>query len=126
MRRARGAGEEEGKREGKVSVLVALKVERRMRRRAGKLTIVSRHHDLNELDDLSGLELGVLEEGVKLGSSGDLMILLGVGKSAGGGRRGEEVEEEGVVVRLDVVVDGVDPVDLGGKEGRRGRGGERG
>lgn len=86
---------------------------------------MSRHHDLDELNDLSSLELGILEKRIKLVSGRDLVELLGVRELVGRGSRGEEVEEEGVVVGLDVVVDGVNPVDLGDEEGSKEEGEHR-
>jgi len=86
---------------------------------------MSRHHDLDELNDLSSLELGILEKRIKLVSGRDLVELLGVWELVGRGSRGEEVEEEGVVVGLDVVVDGVNPVDLGDEEGWKEEGEHR-
>ena len=120
MRSDRGA-EEEGREKERVSVELRADRKRREGRREKerRLTIVSGHHDLDELNDLSSLELGILEKRIKLVSGRDLVELLGVWELVGRGSRGEEVEEEGVVVGLDVVVDGGNPVDLRGDAKKR-------
>lgn len=78
-----------------------------------RLTIVSRHHDLDEPNDVGRLELRVVEKGIELVPGRDLdVLLLNDGILGVLGSRGEEVEKDGVVVWLDVVVDSGDTVDL--------------
>lgn len=66
-------GSERKRRWGKRSANVASSRKSKQRGKQ-ELTIVSRHHDLDELDDVSSLKLGIFEQVVELVSGRDSMV----------------------------------------------------